>query len=126
MEYDLGIDVGTTAVKAVAFVLGSPERTSVVREYPLLEPAPGHQVQDPATVVEAVLDALAECVAATAPAEVAAHRGRMGAGGAAAELWHDVRTRLWSSTPLRRLVLGPLEQLRLRARGVMFRPRPAR
>jgi hypothetical protein len=64
--------------------------------------------------------------AATAPAEVAAPGGRMGAGGGAAELWHDVRTRLWASTPLRRLVLGPLEQVRLRARGVMFRPRPAR
>jgi hypothetical protein len=63
--------------------------------------------------------------AATAPAEVAAPGGRMGGGGAA-ELWHDVRTRLWSSTPLRRLVLGPLEQVRLRARGVMCRPRPVR
>jgi CDP-Glycerol:Poly(glycerophosphate) glycerophosphotransferase len=64
--------------------------------------------------------------AATAPGEVTAPGGQMGAGGGAAELWHDVRTRLWSSTPLRRLVLGPLEQLRLRARGVVFRPRPAR
>jgi hypothetical protein len=43
-----------------------------------------------------------------------------------AELWHDVRTRLWASTLLRRLVFGPLEGLRLRARGVMLRPRPAR
>jgi len=63
---------------------------------------------------------------ATAPREVAAPGGWLGAGGGAAELWHDVRTRLWSSTRLRRLVLGPLEQLRLRARGMRFRPRPAR
>jgi len=64
--------------------------------------------------------------AATAAAVVAAHGRRMRAGGGAAELWHEMRTRLWSSTLVRRLVLGPLEQLRLRAREVMVRPRPAR
>lgn len=50
----LGLDVGTTAVKAVAFTLDSPDRVVASREHPLLEPTPGHQVQDPATVLATV------------------------------------------------------------------------
>lgn len=61
-EVVVGLDVGTTGTKAVAFGLGSDWRHTVVREYPLLAPRPGWQVQDPATVVAAVLGALAEVV----------------------------------------------------------------
>ncbi|MBX9247155.1 gluconokinase, partial [Actinotalea ferrariae] len=65
----IGIDVGTTAAKVVAFSTGGT-RTVATRPYPLLEPQPGHQVQDAAAVLAAVDDALAECL-----------RG-LGAGGA--------------------------------------------
>jgi gluconokinase len=55
-----GLDVGTTATKAVAFRVGSPERQIVMREYPLLQPAPEQEVQDPDAMVDAVVDALDE------------------------------------------------------------------
>lgn len=54
----IGLDVGTTAVKAVAFDSGATRMA--VREYPMLTPNPGWQVQDPDQIVAAVLDALAE------------------------------------------------------------------
>jgi len=49
----LGLDVGTTGTKAVAFAVGSTWRQVAVREYPLLQPAPGQQVQDPDLVMAA-------------------------------------------------------------------------
>jgi gluconokinase len=61
-ELVIGLDVGTTATKAVAFGVGSGSRHTVVREYPLLQPEPGWQVQDPTTVLAAVLGALSEVV----------------------------------------------------------------
>ncbi|HEX5945882.1 MAG TPA: gluconokinase [Acidimicrobiales bacterium] len=69
-EVVVGLDVGTTGVKASAFEPGSPWRCTVVREYPLLQPAPDQYVQDPGTLLAAVRDALAECVAAASGAEV--------------------------------------------------------
>ncbi len=68
----IGLDVGTTAVKAVAFSPGSAWRATALREYPLCEPRPGWQVQDPDAVVAATLEALRECVLATAGASVTA------------------------------------------------------
>jgi gluconokinase len=68
----IGLDVGTTGVKAVAFGLGSPWRTLAVRQYPLLRPAPGQEVQDPAVIVAAASAALSECVASIGTAEVVA------------------------------------------------------
>jgi gluconokinase len=66
----LGLDVGTTAAKVVAFGLDRPWRRVTIREYPLLEPEPGQQTQDPEVVLDAVTDALAVCVAACGEAEV--------------------------------------------------------
>lgn len=66
----IGLDVGTTGVKAVAFGIGSPWRAVAMREYPLLGPAPGQQVQDPAAIVGAAGAALAECVASVGSAEI--------------------------------------------------------
>ena len=66
----VGLDVGTTGVKAVAFGLASAWHRVAIREYPLLEPAPGWQVQDPERVLRETADALAECVAAAAGSEV--------------------------------------------------------
>jgi gluconokinase len=64
-ELVIGLDVGTTATKAVAFGIGTSRRHVAIREYPLLAPQPGWQVQDPTAIRAAVLDALAQCVAAT-------------------------------------------------------------
>ena len=63
-EVIVGLDVGTTGVKAVAFGVGSSWRRVAIREYPLLHPGPGQQVQDPEAIVAATAAALAECVAA--------------------------------------------------------------
>ena len=68
----IGLDVGTTAVKAAAFGLGSPFERVAIREYPLLRPAPGQAVQDPAMILSASGEALAECVAGSAGAEIQA------------------------------------------------------
>lgn len=66
----VGLDAGTTGVKAVAFGIGSPWQRVAIREYPLLEPQPGAHVQDPGTIVSAASGALAECVAAAEQAEI--------------------------------------------------------
>jgi gluconokinase len=72
-EVILGLDVGTTATKAVAFGLDGPGwRRAALREYPLRQPEPGWQVQDPDEVATAVLAALAEVVAACRGARVVA------------------------------------------------------
>ena len=66
----IGLDVGTTGAKAVAFGIGSPWRAMAIREYPLVHPAPGQEVQDPAVIITAATAALAECVTSTGSAEV--------------------------------------------------------
>lgn len=66
----LGLDVGTTGAKVVAFGFSWPWRRVAIREYPLLQPAPDQQAQDPDVVVAAVFDALAECVAVCGKADV--------------------------------------------------------
>jgi gluconokinase len=62
----IGLDVGTTATKAVLFGVGTGRRHTALREYPLLAPQPGWQVQDPEAIRVAVVEALAECAAAAA------------------------------------------------------------
>ena len=71
-EVIVGLDVGTTGVKAVAFAPASTWRQLAIREYPLLEPRPGWQEQDPETILSATADALAECLAAADGADVIA------------------------------------------------------
>ncbi|MET8360229.1 gluconokinase [Micromonospora sp. NPDC005171] len=68
----VGVDVGTTAVRAVAFALDGTARHVSTREYPLLEPMPGWQVQEPDVLMAATLAAMSACVAGTAGAEVVA------------------------------------------------------
>ena len=68
----IGLDVGTTGVKAAAFGPGSPWRHTAIREYPLLQPAPDRFVQEPDVILRAAGDALAETVAAAGGAEVIA------------------------------------------------------
>jgi len=62
-EVIIGVDVGTTAAKVSAFGIGTRWRYTAVREYPLLRPRPGWEVQQPEVLVDAVLAALAETVA---------------------------------------------------------------
>ena len=71
-EVVIGLDVGTTGAKAVAFGIDRPWRAAAVREYPLLHPSPGHAVQDPDDVVAAAVHALADCTAQTPGARVLA------------------------------------------------------
>src|ERR1700748_2024894 len=56
----VGLDVGTTGTKAVAFRAGSEWRQAAEREDRDAQP----DVQDPDAIVAAVLDALAECAEA--------------------------------------------------------------
>jgi gluconokinase len=70
----IGVDVGTTATKAVAFAAGSTTAYgSGEAGYALSEPEPGAAVQDPEAVWDAVGDAVRDAVAALPPGtEVAA------------------------------------------------------
>jgi gluconokinase len=60
----IGVDVGTTATKAVAFDAAAREVASAEVGYPLLEPAPGRAEQAPAAVVDGALEAIRRVVAA--------------------------------------------------------------
>ncbi len=71
-EVVVGLDVGTTGVKAVAFGVGSAWQRLALREYALDEPVPGWQVQDVATILHASAEALARCVAQVGGASVVA------------------------------------------------------
>jgi len=54
----LGVDIGTTSAKAVAFDADARELGRGETGYPLLEPEHGQAVQDPAVVVEGTLAAI--------------------------------------------------------------------
>lgn len=71
-QYVIGLDVGTTAAKVGAFGLASAARYAAEREYPLLEPVPGWQIQDPEVIIRAVTDALSDCVSACRGADILA------------------------------------------------------
>ena len=68
----IGLDVGTTAVKVAAFgVGGAPGMLAkALAEYPLEQPQPGWQVQDPANVLSGIDSAVADCVARLGRARV--------------------------------------------------------
>lgn len=67
----IGVDIGTTATKVVAYRSGGSAVGSADRAYRLHSPHPGWAEQDPDEVVGAVLDAIAEVVA-NVPENVAA------------------------------------------------------
>lgn len=62
----LGLDVGTTGTKAVAFNEEGAPIASAYREYPLLSPRPGWQELDPEAVWSAIREVLIEVAAKTA------------------------------------------------------------
>jgi gluconokinase len=66
----LGVDIGTTSAKAVAFDADGRELGRGETGYPLLEPEHGQAVQDPAVVVEGTLAAMRAAVAGARDAGV--------------------------------------------------------
>lgn len=63
-EVVLGVDIGTSSTKVVAYDLAGSTYGSGQRGYSLDDSEPGWAVQDPAVIVEAVLASLTDCVAA--------------------------------------------------------------
>jgi gluconokinase len=59
----IGVDIGTTSTKAVMFTEDGRIVAQHAVEYPLFTPVPGAGEQDPDTIVDAVLAAIAETVA---------------------------------------------------------------
>jgi gluconokinase len=68
----LGVDIGTTATKAVAFGPDGADHGHGEAPHRLDEPEPGAAVQDPEALWEAVGDAVRDAVAELDPARVAA------------------------------------------------------
>ncbi|MGE5520788.1 MAG: gluconokinase [Candidatus Dadabacteria bacterium] len=69
MQYYLGIDIGTTATKTVAF---SPAGETLAIEsisYPLNHPQPGWSEQDPTEILQAVVNGINKVISALSPAE---------------------------------------------------------
>src|SRR4051794_31264818 len=60
----LGVDIGTTATKVVAFDADGREHASASAGYPLDQPHPGYAVQDPEAIRGAVVAAVAEAARA--------------------------------------------------------------
>lgn len=54
MKYIIGIDVGTTAVKAAAYDLNNQELISASETYPLIQEIPGQAEEDPKVIFAAV------------------------------------------------------------------------
>src|SRR3954469_17613984 len=63
MSLLLGIDEGTSAVKAVLFDAALRPIKEARRDKPLVHPKPGWVEQDPEVIVEAVVSAVAELLA---------------------------------------------------------------
>ncbi len=64
----IGVDIGTTGVRAVAYEADGRSQGSASREYRLLTPKPGWAEQEPAEIVSAIEDALRELVSVLAQA----------------------------------------------------------
>lgn len=58
----IGVDMGTTATKAVAYTPDGQQVAAAQHGYPLEEPEPGWAVQDPELILDAVLRAVADVV----------------------------------------------------------------
>lgn len=66
----IGLDVGTTAAKVSAFALGGGWRTGAGHEYPLQQPRPGWEVQDPEVMWRALHEGLADVASELGDAQV--------------------------------------------------------
>jgi gluconokinase len=63
MDVVIGLDAGTTGVKAVAFAPDGSEHGHGEKSHELLEPAPGRVEQDPAVLVDAAVAAVRDAAA---------------------------------------------------------------
>jgi gluconokinase len=63
-EVVLGVDIGTTSTKVVAYDTSGQARPSHSAGYPLREPHPGHAEQDPEEILAAVLESVRAVAAA--------------------------------------------------------------
>jgi gluconokinase len=68
MQYHIGIDIGTSAVKVVAFDAKGAVITRASKGYPLLQPQPGYSEQDPDEICAAVMSGLQEVLQQLSPA----------------------------------------------------------
>ncbi|MFU8947526.1 gluconokinase [Mycetocola zhadangensis] len=59
----IGVDMGTTATKSVAYTVDGVQVASSSQGYPLEEPFPGHAVQDPQLILGAVYETVRAVVA---------------------------------------------------------------
>ena len=59
----VGVDIGTTSTKAVAYDTGGRQLASHSIGYPLNEPHPGYAEQDPELILDAVVDSVRAVVA---------------------------------------------------------------
>ena len=69
MNYYLGVDIGTTSVKAVAFSARGEVLAKHAVAYGMRHPKPDWSEQDPAEIVQAVTDSINKVVATLAPAK---------------------------------------------------------
>ena len=121
---DLGEEIHDVArlPAAVAHALRSPESHAAQRRrYADLLFGPFTDGENHARVAEKIL----EVGGALARGEIAARALPITRASAPLRLWHDVRTRLWVSHALRRILSSPLEELRLRVRCLTLGSRRA-
>lgn len=62
MHHIIGIDIGTTHVKAVIATTAACILEEIKEGYPTLNPLPGHQEQDPVDIFQAVLKVLKQAI----------------------------------------------------------------
>lgn len=67
MNYYLGVDIGTTSSKAVAFNEGGEDVANYSFGYPMQHPKPGWSEQDPEEIFKAVINAINKVIDALAP-----------------------------------------------------------
>ncbi len=67
MNYYIGIDIGTTATKTIAFSDTGTIMASESISYEMLHPQPDWSEQDPDAILQAVVDGLAQVMKTMAP-----------------------------------------------------------
>lgn len=111
----IGVDIGTTSTKAVAFDTGGHPLASHAVAYPLHEPAPGYAEQDPDEIYAAVLETTRQVVArvgtavaglsfSSADSRAAEQAERLRASPGGLELHRRTGTPMHPMSPLPKLV----------------------
>ena len=61
----IGVDIGTTSTKSVAYTVAGQAVSAHAVGYPLDEPVPGHAEQDPDVILDAVRRTIAQVAASS-------------------------------------------------------------